>query len=111
MHMMANRPCKYDLFQVPTDTHHIIYRVLVADVDHILFDNRPGIQLRRYIMTGGTNNFYATLVSAMVGPTTRESRQKRMMNIYYLLRVLIDKFITLYLHVSCQHNKIDIVLP
>ena len=56
-------PCQYDLLKIPAFSHHVIHRVFMADVNHILFNNRASIEIRGYIMTGGAYDLYATLIS------------------------------------------------
>ena len=71
MQVVVHRSGQHYFFQITADTHHILYRVFMADAHDILFDNGPGIQLCRHIMAGRANNFDANRWSASTRSLTR----------------------------------------
>ena len=58
---------QHHLLYVFPQTHHIVNGIVMTDADDVLINDRTGIQLLGYIMTGRTNQFYATLCRLMVG--------------------------------------------
>ena len=75
--MVSDCPCKHDLFQITSYTHHIFNRIFMADMNNILFDDRSCIQLRCNVMACCTDNLYTAFKRTVIGSTARESGQER----------------------------------
>ena len=57
---------EYQAFQVPAFSFQITDGVTVGYFDDVLFDDGTGIQILGYIMAGGTNYLYTSLVRLFI---------------------------------------------
>jgi hypothetical protein len=79
--MKEYRASQYAAFDVPTLANQIIRTVLVADTLNVLLDNGAFVEIRRHIMRGGADQFYAARVSLMVGLGALEAGQETVMDV------------------------------
>ena len=64
--MLTHGTREYNLLQILTFRHQILYGILMCNAHHILFDDRAGIQFRSDIMTRSTDNLHPTFKSRML---------------------------------------------
>ena len=108
--MLRDGVGEHDLLQVLALQHQTLWRVLMRDARHILFDDRTGIQLSRHIVRRGTDDLHTALVGLMVGFRTDECRQERVVDVDDVVRVLGDHLVGDNLHIARQHDKRDVLL-
>ena len=77
----------------------------MRDARYVLLDNRPLVQLVAHIMTRRTDEFDASLESAVVGPSARKRGQKRMMPVDDPVRIPAHKLRRKDLHVARQGDQ------
>ncbi len=80
----------------------------MIDAQHVLLDDRPGVEFGGHVMTGRADDFHAAIVGRVIGPGSGEGRQKRMMDVDDAVRELRDKLTGEDLHIACQHDEIDL---
>src|SRR5215470_2283510 len=83
----------------------------MGNTNDILLNNWPVIQNFRDVVTGCSNQLYATLESLMVRLGTNERRQNGMVDVDNPLWILSQKLGRQNLHVTRKHNKVRLVLP
>src|SRR5690606_722512 len=96
------------LFQIASKSDQIFNILSVSHPSDILMNDGPFIQVRRCIMRRRANQLHPTRMRLMVRPTTRESRQERMMNIDYRPLERIKKLSRKDLHIPREHHEIDV---
>ena len=79
--MPFNRTCKNNTLNIPAVQRQRIRAHRVVNALDALFDDWPFIQIARYIMGGGTNQFYTSRVRLVIGLSTLETGQKAMVDI------------------------------
>ena len=75
---------------------------------HVLFDDRPLVQILGDVMAGGADQFDAPVVGLLVGVGTDERGQKRVVNIDDPVRVPGHESGAENLHVTRQHDHIHL---
>ena len=78
----------------------------VAHTLYVLLNDRPLIQIRGHIMTGGTDQLHPLVVGLLVGISPHKRRQEGVMNIDHPVGIVRDEIRAENLHVSGQHNHI-----
>ena len=66
--MIADGARQHAPFDVAPLAHEIVRRIAVADALDVLVDDRPLVEVARYIMGGGADQFDAALMGLMIGP-------------------------------------------
>ena len=64
--MLLHCTRKNDFFQILSFIYEVFNSIFMSNAHYILFNNRSGIQLCRYIMTSCTNNFHPSLESCVI---------------------------------------------
>ena len=67
--MMPNRSRQHNLFEIPPFSNQIVNGIRMTDPNDILFNDWAGVQLRRHIVTGRTNNFHSMIVRRAASPS------------------------------------------
>lgn len=106
----AHRSGEDELLDVAPLPHEVRSVVSVADPDHVLRDNRPVVEHRRDVMAGGANDLHPARVRLMVRLRARERRQERVVDVDDPALPLVDKLRRENLHVTGEHDEIDVML-
>jgi hypothetical protein len=106
--MPHHRPGEHGAFDLPTDATKIFGGVPVVDPVDILFDDRASIELIRHVMGGCADELDASRRGLGVRVCADEGRQKAVMDVDDPVLPLLDERGRQHLHVSRQHDKIDI---
>ncbi|MCY1422496.1 hypothetical protein D9M71_381800 [compost metagenome] len=98
------------LLDITAETHHVFDAVAMADADHVLLDDRAGIQLFGDVVAGSTNQLDPTQRSLVVRLGANERRQEAMVDVDHLLGVFLAQLRRQDLHVARQHHHVGTVL-
>lgn len=79
--MQSNRSGQDQDLEITTFANEVLYRIPVADTDHVLFDNRAFIQFRSSVMRRRPDDFDSTIIGLMLRLGPDKCREKGMMDI------------------------------
>src|SRR5664279_6511318 len=108
--MKEYRASQYAAFDVPTLANQIFRTVLVADAFDVLLDDGAFVEIRRHVMRGGADQFYAACVSLMVGLRTLEAGQKTVMDVDAATGKEPGEIVRQDLHVTGEHDQVGVGL-
>jgi hypothetical protein len=77
----------------------------VIDAFGFLFDDRAFVEILRGEMGGGTDDFYAALVSLVIGPRAFETGQEGVVDVDNAAGMLRTKFVGENLHVAGKNDE------
>ena len=111
LEMPPNGGGKYKLFQIATFFDKVLGTMAMTYPDDVLLDDWTFIKILGYIVSGGAYQLHATLICLMVGFGPGKGREEGMMDIDYRTAHLLKKVLTENLHVACEYNQFDSLLP
>src|SRR5260370_39644350 len=88
----------------------VLQPVAVRNARPALLDDRSVVENFCDVMRGRADELYAALERLVVRLCADERRQKRMVDIDDPLGVLFDEIRGEYLHITREHDQIDVVL-
>src|SRR5690554_4971301 len=105
--MPAQASGQHCLFHIPPKADQILRRMAMTHAMDVLLDDRAGIKLLGDIVTGGTNQLYATGKGLMVRACSNKRGQEAVMNIDYPTGISLTQVWRQYLHIAGQHHDIS----
>src|SRR5690606_27205753 len=73
--VVANGTGQDDPLDVPAEPDHVLDTVRVVDTDHVLFDDRPFVEVGCHVVGGGPDQLDSPGVSLVVGARSLEAGQ------------------------------------
>jgi len=107
LNMPHHRPGQHGALDLPTDAPEFSRAMPMVNTVDILFDDRAGIELIRHIVGGRADELDASMGGLGVWVCAGEGRQKAMVDVDDPVLPLFDERGRQYLHVSRQHDEID----
>jgi len=87
----ANGAGKHHFLEVAALFHQVLGGIAMLNSRHALLDNRAVIENFRDVMRGGADELDSAIIGLLVRLRADERRQKRVVNVDHLLRIVADE--------------------
>lgn len=98
-----------NFFQVFAFANKVTNGFAVGDANDVLGDDRAFVEIRSNVVTGGADDFHTAFVSRVVGAGSGEGGKKGVVDVDDLIREVADKVLRENLHVTSEHDGVDVV--
>jgi hypothetical protein len=95
-------------FDVGAQTGQVVDAVAVVDAHHVLFDDRPFVEVLGDVMCRCANEFDAAFLGPTIRCRTDERRQERVMNVDQRAAHLVEETRGHDLHIADQYHQVHV---
>jgi hypothetical protein len=102
---------QHNFLQIAPFSNEIVHSIPVAHADHVLFDDRPLVQILCRVVRRRPDNFDSSLIRLPIGICADEGGKEGMVNVDHGTADHGKKLGAENLHVPGHHDEFDALLP